>query len=205
MRRALAGYNLIILEDDDESGRKIAANAAKVLSSLAKSVRVVPFAHLYQHLEKKPSSLLDIGNSTADVSDWLEWGGNASKLIEICREVPAAGAVSAAPHDFPDESSLAPWDFLYGRASAQRHCVVHCSLGWDWQEHPVNCRGAGHDHWQAAAGVATAKAAQGAADQSGGRPRHDQQAHSSSNEAPQTDAGRGLVAGCSSRPRGRSS
>src|SRR5262245_23771091 len=41
--------------------------------------------------------------------------GDPSKLIAICREVPAEGAIAAAPHVFPAEETIPMWKFLYGK------------------------------------------------------------------------------------------
>src|ERR1700687_1847973 len=106
---ALTGYDVIILADHDKDGEREANTAQGVLSKAAKTIRVVPFLHLWKHLSpnKEPPT-------NYDVSDWLNCGGNADKLIEICRELPADGAIVAVPHAFPDEASLPLWEFLYG-------------------------------------------------------------------------------------------
>ncbi|MHC2318381.1 hypothetical protein ACVIHC_005427 [Bradyrhizobium diazoefficiens] len=106
---ALTGYDVIVLADHDEDGKREANTAHGVLSKVAKTIRVVPFLHLWKHLSsnKEPPP-------NYDVSDWLNCGGNADKLIEICRELPADGAIVAVPHDFPSEATLPLWKFLYG-------------------------------------------------------------------------------------------
>ena len=111
---ALTGYDLIILEDNDDDGRKLAANSRDALAKVAKSIRVVPFAHLWkhaapEHADKKPPE-------HADISDWMhDYGGDIAKLTEICRELPAEGEIAVEPHSFPEERTIALWDFLYGR------------------------------------------------------------------------------------------
>src|SRR5262249_39842037 len=50
-----------------------------------------------------------------DISDWLAAGGDPKRLIEICREIPAEGVITATPHRFVDERDIPPWDFLYGK------------------------------------------------------------------------------------------
>ena len=110
---ALAGFELFILEDNDAKGREQAAKAQALLSAVAKSTRIVTAAHLWRHLppehaEKKPEE-------TADVSNWLELDGDASKLIEICREVRAEDEIAAEPHVFVAAKDISLWDFLYGR------------------------------------------------------------------------------------------
>jgi AAA domain-containing protein len=106
---ALTGYDLIILADHDKDGEREANTAHGVLSKVAKTIRVVPFLHLWKQLSpnKEPPS-------NYDVSDWLDCGGDAKKLAEICRELPADGAIVAVPHNFPAEASLPLWEFLYG-------------------------------------------------------------------------------------------
>jgi hypothetical protein len=73
---ALAGYELIILEDDDDDddGRKYASKAQELLAKVAKSVRVVSVAHLWERLDPKHAALGAAKN--ADVSDWIELGGD---------------------------------------------------------------------------------------------------------------------------------
>jgi hypothetical protein len=109
---ALAGHHVLILEDHDENGRKIARAAQEKLSRFAKSTRIVPLVHLWRHLanehaDKEPGE-------TTDVSDWLYRGGDPKKLIEICLKFPAEGEITATPYDFPAEETLKPWDWLYG-------------------------------------------------------------------------------------------
>jgi DNA polymerase I-like protein with 3'-5' exonuclease and polymerase domains len=48
---ALASYHLIVLEDNDEAGAKNAANARAKLMPVAASLRVVPYLHLWTHLD----------------------------------------------------------------------------------------------------------------------------------------------------------
>jgi hypothetical protein len=110
---ALTGYDVIILEDHDDDGRKLAAAARNLLSRVAKSVRAVSCAHLWKHLD--PTRAGNEPSLNDDVSDWLSYGGDAAKLLEICREVPAEGAIVATPHDFPAEETIPMWDFLYGK------------------------------------------------------------------------------------------
>jgi RecA-family ATPase len=72
--RALAGRDVIILEDNDAPGKKKALAAATKLHGTAKSIRVV--------------SLPDLPYGK-DVSDWLDVDPRrAEKLIEICLGTP---------------------------------------------------------------------------------------------------------------------
>jgi RecA-family ATPase len=71
---ALAGRDVVILQDNDGAGTEKATEAARLLHSIAKSVRVV----LLPDLPDK-----------GDVSDWLDADPHrASKLTEVCFDVP---------------------------------------------------------------------------------------------------------------------
>jgi hypothetical protein len=107
---ALTGYDCIVLEDHDDDGRRLAAIARDRLSKVAKTIRVVPCTHLWSHLDpsREPPA-------NGDVDDWIYYGGDVGKLIEICREIPAEGAITARSHDFPAEETIPMWDFLYGK------------------------------------------------------------------------------------------
>ena len=107
---ALTGYHVIILADHDSSGEKLAANAQKKLAPVAASIRVVPAAHLWKHLpgnrEPRPGD---------DVKDWIERErGDPKQLLDICREIPADGIITAEPFQFQAEADIAPWQWLYG-------------------------------------------------------------------------------------------
>jgi DNA polymerase len=85
---ALTGRHLIYHEDHDDNGRKFSADARKKLAPTAASFRIVPAAHLFKKLGREPWP-------TADVKDWLEAGGDAAKLTEICREFSTENRVIA--------------------------------------------------------------------------------------------------------------
>ena len=71
---ALAGRDCIILEDNDEAGRKKAQEAAHALHGQAKSVRIVRLPGLPEK---------------GDVSDWLDADPrNAGKLVDVCFDAP---------------------------------------------------------------------------------------------------------------------
>jgi hypothetical protein len=71
---ALAGRDVVILEDDDAAGRKKALEAAQALHGTAKTIRVV--------------SLPDLPDK-GDVSDWLDADPRrADKLADVCFDVP---------------------------------------------------------------------------------------------------------------------
>src|SRR5262249_14779781 len=72
--KALAGRDALILEDNDEAGRKKARDAAQALHGVAKSVRIV--------------RLLGVPDK-GDVSDWLDADRrNADKLAEFALDAP---------------------------------------------------------------------------------------------------------------------
>jgi hypothetical protein len=83
---ALTGYHIIILEDHDDSGRKQSAIARKELSAGAASIRVVPTAHLWKHLDPAHEDYREI-KVKDDVENWIQCGGDLAKLLEICREI----------------------------------------------------------------------------------------------------------------------
>jgi hypothetical protein len=80
---ALTGYDVIILEDHDDDGRKQSAITHKTLAGGAANIRIVPTAHLWKHLDRQRSI-----EAKDDVEDWIELGGDPNKLVDICREIP---------------------------------------------------------------------------------------------------------------------
>jgi RecA-family ATPase len=91
--QALAGRDIIILEDNDDAGRKKAWDAAALLHAVASTVRVVSLPGLPQR---------------GDVSDWLDAGHNAEELVEVC---------FAAPLCKPAHSELPPKERSASEAS----------------------------------------------------------------------------------------
>jgi hypothetical protein len=72
--QALAGRDVLILEDNDEAGRKKALDAAQALHGTAKTIRIVRLPDLPEK---------------GDVSDWLDADQrNAGKLADICLDAP---------------------------------------------------------------------------------------------------------------------
>jgi hypothetical protein len=106
---ALAGRELFILEDNDESGRRAAARARNLLSIVAKSTRIITIPFLWRYISKNEPA------ESTDVSDWLDCGGDPKELMKICREVPVEDAIAAEPHSFQTEEDISMWDFLYNR------------------------------------------------------------------------------------------
>jgi hypothetical protein len=107
---ALVGRHTIILEDNDDEGRRLATDAHKKLAPAAASTRIIPATHLWKHLsngaEPKPHD---------DVIDWIKLGGDPGKLLDICREIPADGIIVAESFVPPAEADIPPWEWLYGR------------------------------------------------------------------------------------------
>jgi hypothetical protein len=110
---ALTGYHLIILADHDAKGHELAAEAYRALVNVAKSIRIVPCAHLWKHLD--PAQAGDEPLVGEDVSDWLAAGGDPEQLLAICEKIPAEGVITAAAYDFPPEATIARDEWLLGR------------------------------------------------------------------------------------------
>jgi RecA-family ATPase/DNA polymerase I-like protein with 3'-5' exonuclease and polymerase domains len=98
---ALTGCHLIILEDHDEDGRRLAEDARCKLAPVAASIRVVPYLHLWKHLPLEKRGAEPALHE--DVSDWIKKSVDLTKLIEICREIPIAGAA-------PTIINIREWD-----------------------------------------------------------------------------------------------
>ena len=80
--RALAGRDVIILEDNDKAGRKKASKAAHALHGTAKTIRIVCLP-----------GLADKG----DVSDWFDADSrNAGKFVDVCFEASLWAPETAA-------------------------------------------------------------------------------------------------------------
>jgi hypothetical protein len=70
--KALEGRDCIIFEDNDDAGRKKAAEAATALNGIAKTIRIVRLPDLPHR---------------GDVSDWLDADtGHAGRLVDVCFE-----------------------------------------------------------------------------------------------------------------------
>jgi len=67
--QALAGRDVLILEDNDGAGRQKAQATATLLHGIAKSVRVVRLPGLPDH---------------GDVSDWLDSSHSSEQLVNVC-------------------------------------------------------------------------------------------------------------------------
>jgi hypothetical protein len=94
---ALTGCHVIVLADQDGSdskhqdGTRLAEEARRALAPAAASLRVVPYLHLRQHLSRDIRGEAPAPNE--DIADWLKKGGDASRLLEICREIATTGNV----------------------------------------------------------------------------------------------------------------
>jgi hypothetical protein len=70
----MAGRDVLILQDNDDAGRKRAQEAARALHGVAKTIRIVELPGLPMR---------------GDVSDWLDADPtNAERLAEVCFEAP---------------------------------------------------------------------------------------------------------------------
>jgi hypothetical protein len=106
---ALAGRDCWILEDNDDSGRTKALKAAKLLHTVAKSVKII-----------KLPGLADGG----DVTDWLDMGHSKDDLIEACFDAPL-WELQAEPAK-PENKSVTNEPSAYGR---HRDRTIH-----DWDD-----------------------------------------------------------------------
>src|SRR5262249_9100709 len=68
-----AGRDVMILEDNDDAGRKKASDAASLLHGVANTVRIVSLPGLPER---------------GDVSDWLDAGHKPDELTEVCFAAP---------------------------------------------------------------------------------------------------------------------
>ena len=75
----LAGRRCFILEDNDSKGADHVAKVARHLAPTASEVRVVKLPDL---------------PPKGDVSDWLDAGGDAAGLVELCRSYPLFNATT---------------------------------------------------------------------------------------------------------------
>ena len=90
----LVGRNIVILEDNDDAGRKKALAAAHALHGKAKTIRIVALP-----------GLPDGG----DVSDWLDADRHhASKFCDVCFDVPIWEPDEAVKPKEPDPVNEAP-------------------------------------------------------------------------------------------------
>ena len=143
-----AGKDVLVLADNDDAGRKFAAATAAGLAPVAQSVR---WADAFSDMAPR-----------ADVSDFVEGGGDVSKLLDSVRSMPAieAGEVEVAGDLFPTidadaiEAVFDADDFvenllvagqmsvLYGPSNSGKtffasDLAMHVALGRRWRERDV--------------------------------------------------------------------
>jgi len=96
----VAGRDVIVLEDADDTGVDKAAKAAAKLHGVAETLRIVRLPG-HEHTAEKHGK---------DVSDWLEEDpGNAAKLVDVCFAAPLW---EEAPPLVPNESDVKLEDFV---------------------------------------------------------------------------------------------
>jgi RecA-family ATPase len=92
--QALSGRDVMILEDNDDAGRKKALDAATLLHGVAATVRIVRLPGLPEH---------------GDVSDWLDTGHSADDLVEACFSTPLWDpSATPPPSSSPPPSMSSP-------------------------------------------------------------------------------------------------
>jgi hypothetical protein len=96
---AFAGRKVIVIPDNDETGRENAAVAVEQLTGIAGEIRVLRLPGL---------------RYKGDISEWFDAGGTKDRLLELAATAPRQG-LHARAHDFPDEEKIPTWDFLYGK------------------------------------------------------------------------------------------
>jgi DNA polymerase len=141
---ALTGHHVIILADHDKDGDRYAADAQRHLAPVAASTRIVTATHLWKYLPggKEPK----LHN---DVKDWIELGGDPTKLLDICRKIPADGSailesVCAADVEIEDYDWIWPGRFALkkiglivglpdeGKGLALSDIIARISRGSPW-------------------------------------------------------------------------
>ena len=92
---------VVVLEDNDEAGRRHAQQVATALYAFVPNVRVITFRDLPEH---------------GDVTDWLQGTlRSAVSLHQLAAKAPQFGEISADPYTFPEEADIPAWDWLYAR------------------------------------------------------------------------------------------
>ena len=70
-KKYLSGKNIIVLPDNDKAGQKYANDSADLLVGIANSIKIVDLSTLWSDIPEK-----------ADVTDYIEHGGNIEQIIE---------------------------------------------------------------------------------------------------------------------------
>jgi hypothetical protein len=117
---------VLVLEDNDEPGRRKSKKTAEALHGVAQSVRIV--------------SLPGLGEGE-DVSDWLAAGNNHNRLREIAIAAPIWGQASEAPSSssapiisatqfrWIDPRDIEPREFIYGWHFARQYIATTIAVG----------------------------------------------------------------------------
>jgi hypothetical protein len=117
--QALAGRDVFIVEDNDEAGRKKAAEAALALHGTAKSIRIVRLPDLPEK---------------GDVSDWLDADRrNADRLVDVCLAAPEWTPEATETNPEPDaapKSSVPRFRFETMADLRTMPSEVHLIDGW---------------------------------------------------------------------------
>jgi hypothetical protein len=148
--KALAGRDVLILEDNDEAGRKKALEAATALHGTARTMRIV-------RLPRLPAR--------GDVSDWLDADpSRGEKFVDVCFDVPpwtpSAEAAASGPKTeiaiikltfFDELTSATPKPWLIknviargetsswiaqpgkGKSALLTDIAIHLAGGMDWR------------------------------------------------------------------------
>jgi RecA-family ATPase len=131
--KALAGRDIIILEDADAAGRKKALAAAHALHGSAATIRIV----------RLPGLTGDPFNK--DASDWLDADSrNAGKLVDVCFDVPIwepsnpeNGTEEAAENTSAEsEDGTATEPGIEGKTEVKEAPITFIRL-IDWHNRPV--------------------------------------------------------------------
>lgn len=141
----LRGRHVVVLPDNDDAGRKHAADVTAKLRSVAASVRVVELPGLPPR---------------GDASDWLAAGGTAAKLLDMLLDSDEGGAANRLRTFLSIEAwaarDLPPPDRLLGdliTTTTRAFLVGRTGLGKTMLGFAMACgmaSGAGFLHWRAA-------------------------------------------------------
>lgn len=100
--RPFAGRIVNVAMDNDDAGQENVKDAVEWLGKVGATVRVITLPGL------APGDGLDDWLASHDVAEYDDIATHAKA------EPPSDGAIVAVPHDFPSESTLPLWKFLYG-------------------------------------------------------------------------------------------
>jgi Family of unknown function (DUF5906) len=130
--RALAGRDVLILEDNDEAGRKKAHDAAQALHGVAKTIRIVRLPGL---------------PNKGDVSNWLDADPcNAAKFVDVCFDAPLWTPMASPPlqpelaqgnDNAPSSKGVSINDF---HAYMPAHSYIYTPTREMWPASSVNAR-----------------------------------------------------------------